>query len=312
MQDSPVIEWLLSGDVAIQYQVRRDLLGENPDTLDMRSLKARIAREGWGERFLSARRADGHWGLRFYQPKWTSSNYTLMDLRSLETPATPEIVESVCLIAQTEKSPDGGINPARSIAQSDVCINGMYLNYGCFFGVPESDLKSVVDFVLSQHMPDGGFNCRLNRSGAKHSSMHSTIQLLEGIHEYESHGYTYRCAELHAAAESSREFLLQHRLYKSDHTGETIHGDFLRLAYPWRWKYNVLRALDHFRAAQIPWDDRMQDALDVVNGKRRPDGRWPLQAAWPGQVHFKMEEGRKPSRWNTLIALRVLARFVQH
>lgn len=39
-----LIDWLLVGDVAIQYQVRRDLLaGERPDR------RARIAVESWGE-----------------------------------------------------------------------------------------------------------------------------------------------------------------------------------------------------------------------------------------------------------------------
>lgn len=307
--DTAVIDWLLSGDVSIQYQTRRDLLNENPMSDPMKALRSGIAAEGWGARFLSERRPDGHWGLRFYQPKWTSSNYTLMDLRLLECPATSEITESVRLIAEGEKSDDGGINPARSIAQSDVCINGMFLNYGCFFGVRETQIESVVDFVLGQVMPDGGFNCRSNRSGARHSSMHSTIQMLEGIHEYKTRGYTYRLDELLSVARSSREFLLQHRLYRSDHTGEVISKDFVRFAFPPRWKYNVLRALDHFRAAGIPWDERMADARGVVVEKRRSDGRWPLQAAWPGEVHFKMEEGRKPSRWNTLIALRVLQAY---
>lgn len=234
-----------------------------------------------------------------------------MDLRSLECPTTPEIAESIRIIARDEKSVDGGINPARSVAQSDVCINGMFLKYGCFFGVPQAEVTSVVDFVLGQVMPDGGFNCRKNRSGARHSSMHTTIHMLEGIHEYNVRGYHYRLEELMRVADSSREFLLKHRLYKSDHSGEIIHKDFLRFAFPPRWKYNVLQALDHFRVAGIPHDDRMNDALQVVQEKRRPDGTWPLQAAWPGQVHFKMEEGRKPSRWNTLIALRVLAAYAQ-
>lgn len=307
--DTVVIDWLLSGDVSVQYQTRRDLLDENPMSGPMQTLRSRIAAEGWGARFLSERRPDGHWGQRFYQPKWTSSNYTLMDLRLLECPVTLEITESVQLIAESEKSDDGGINPARSIARSDVCINGMFLNYGCFFGVRETQIESVVDFVLGQVMPDGGFNCRSNRSGARHSSMHSTIQILEGIHEYKTHGYTYRLDELLSVARSSREFLLRHRLYRSDHTGEVISKDFVRFAFPPRWKYNLLRALDHFRAAGIPWDDRMAEARGVVVEKRRSDGRWPLQAAWPGEVHFKMEEGRKPSRWNTLIALRVLKAY---
>lgn len=306
LMSSDPIDWLLGGDVSIQYQVRRDLQGADAASDGMRALRDRIAREGWGARFLAARGGHGHWGRAFYQPKWTSSNYTLLDLRTLEAPATPQISETIHAIVLQEKGSDGGIDPSRTIGRSDVCINGMFLNYACFYGEPEDGLRSVVDFVLSQVMPDGGFNCHMNRSGAYHSSMHSTISVLEGITEYEIGGYTYRIDELRSAAASSREFLLRHRLFKSDRTGEIIHKDFLRLAFPPRWKFNVLRALDHFRRAAVSWDERMTDALQVVVDKRRPDGLWPVQSAWPGQVHFRMEEPREPSRWNTLIAMRVL------
>lgn len=305
-----VVDWLLAGDVAIRYQTRRDLLGEDATSEDMQALRARILTEGWGARFLAARHAEGHWGRGFYQPKWTSSNYSLLDLKSLCPPRdNPLIRESIHQIALNEKSEDGGVNPARTIPQSDVCVNGMFLSYACYFGEPVESLVSVVDFVLDQQMEDGGFNCEKNRHGARHSSMHSTIQLLEGIHEYDAAGYTYRVDELKAAARASREFLLRHRLFRSDRTGETIHRDFLRLSFPPRWKYSVLRALDHFRAAGVPWHDRMSDALEVVVSRRRRDGRWPLQAPWPGQVHFPMEEAGRPSRWNTLIALRILKTY---
>jgi hypothetical protein len=45
-------------------------------------------------------------------------------------------------------------------------------------------------------MPDGGFNCRTTRSGAKHSSLHSTISVLEGLAEFIKSGHTYRKAEI--------------------------------------------------------------------------------------------------------------------
>ena len=127
--------------------------------------------------------------------------------------------------------------------------------------------------------------------------------------EYDRNGYSYRIEDLLKAAARSREFILVHRLFKSDRTGQVIHKDMLRLAFPPRWKYNILRALDCFQAARMPWDDRMGDAIAVLKSKRLRDGRWPLQAAHPGAVHFVMEEAGKPSRLNTLAALRVLRAY---
>jgi hypothetical protein len=296
-----VLDWLLAGDVSIRYQTHRDLFDEHrPD------LQARIATEGWGARFLAARNPDGSWGRGFYQPKWISSHYTLLDLKTLNVaPDEARIRQSVDKIVQEEIASDGGVNPAKTIAQSDVCVNGMFLNYACYFGQPEATLRSIVDFILEQRMTDGGFNCRKNRSGARHSSLHSTLSVLEGIQEYAAHGYAYRLAELQQAAEDGREFILQHQLFKSDRTGEIIHKRFLSLAFPPRWKYNVLRALDYFQAAGVPWDERMRAAMDLLHVKQRKDGRWPQQAAHPGQVHFVMEPAGGPGRWNTLLALRV-------
>jgi len=147
------LRWLLDGDVALQYQVQRDLLG-----VDRPDLQARIATEGWGARFLGARHPNGHWGLRFYQPKWISSHYTLLDLRHLcLAPGHPQVLETINLILEQSKDAQGSINPRRiPIAPSDVCINGMFLNYACYFGVKAKPLPSVIDYLIDQHMPDGG------------------------------------------------------------------------------------------------------------------------------------------------------------
>jgi hypothetical protein len=300
-----LIAWLLDGDVALQYQVYRDLLGqERPD------LRARIATEGWGKQFLATRQPAGHWGRGFYQPKWTSTHYTLLDLRHLcIAPDHVLISESVAYVLTHHKGADGGVNPARSIPQSDVCVAGMALNYACYFGAAPELLASVVDYILAQQLADGGFNCERDRFGAWHSSLHSTISVLEGILEYGRHGQAYRAAELEQAAAEAREFILQHRLYRSDRTGQVINPRFLLLSYPSRWFYDILRALDYFRDAGVAYDPRMQDALDALKAKRRQDGTWPLQAKHPGQVHFDMETPGQPSRWNTLRALRVLQHF---
>lgn len=302
-----LLNWLLEGDVAIQYQVCRDLLDEErPD------LQARIATEGWGAQFLSARRPEGHWGRGFYQPKWISTHYTLLDLKHLgSAPDHPQIRESIHHILAHHKAADGGVNPAKTIKTSDVCVNGMFLNYAAYFGIPGEPLHSIIDFLVEVQMADGGFNCEFNRQGAVHSSLHSTISVLEGIGEYLANGYAYRAAELDVVARQAQEFILRHRLFRSDHTGAIISPRFLLLSYPSRWFYDILRALDYFRSIGAAYDPRMQDALDVLWQKRRKDGTWPVQAKHPGQTHFDMEILGQPSRWNTLRALRVLRHFPQ-
>lgn len=305
MNEQQIIAWLLEGDVSIQYQVQKDLFGN-----DRKDLQNKIANQGWGKHFLSKRNLTGHWGKRFYQPKWTSSHYTLLDLKNLcITPDNPVIKKSIEIILQNEKAGDGGILPIGKTELTDLCINGMFLNYASYFKTDERDLKSVVDCILAQVMPDGGFNCRSNRFQTVHSSLHTTISVLEGITEYEMNGYTYNIAALQKAKESAIEFILLHQLFLSDRTGKIINKDFLKLTYPCRWRYDVLRALDYFQHSETKWDERMNPAINVILKKRNKDSTWNVQAKHPGQVHFDMEKAGKPSRWNTLRVLRVFKHF---
>lgn len=307
MVHNETISWLLEGDVAIRYQTYRDLLGVTKP-----KLQQKIANHGWGLQFLTNQKSNGHWGLGFYQPKWTSSHYTLLDLKNLAIQSDlPAISTIIHMILREEKGEDGGINPGKTVSKSDVCINGMFLNYATYFGADPSDLESVVDYILSQQLPDGGFNCQLSRKGATHSSLHSTISVVEGIREYAHHGYEYRLEALEKAELESREFMLEHRLYKSDKTGKIIDNRMTMLSYPCRWRYDILRALEYFQVAGADFDDRMEDAIELLKSKQRKDQTWPVQQKHPGKTHFDMEQTGKSSRWNTLRALKVLKHFSQ-
>ena len=105
MTEREIVEWLLEGDVAIEYQARRDLLGEQcPD------LQRRIGEEGWRVRVLSFRKSDGTWGRGFSQPKWTSSHYTLLGLRTLELPANNPMARAK---NETSREATGAGEPSR-------------------------------------------------------------------------------------------------------------------------------------------------------------------------------------------------------
>ncbi|HEX3508172.1 MAG TPA: hypothetical protein VHW94_07255, partial [Candidatus Dormibacteraeota bacterium] len=86
-----------------------------------------------------------------------------------------------------------------------------------------------------------------------------------------------------------------------------IDPTWATFSYPAGWYYDVLRGLDYLRAAGAGPDERWGEAIDLVESKRDADGRWLLENRHPGRLHFAMDEGEgRPSRWNTLRALRVL------
>lgn len=90
--------------------------------------------------------------------------------------------------------------------------------------------------------------------------------------------------------------------------GEIVDPAWLQFSFPVRWHYDVLRGLEYFRSAGGRPDARLSEAIELVRSKQQPDGTWLLENTYPGRVHFTLEEGDgRPSRWNTLRALRALA-----
>lgn len=295
--------WLLAGDPAIRWQVLRDLCGE-PEPV-WRAEQDRVVTEGWGARLLGFQDEWGRWTPRFYGHKWISTTYSLMLLRRMGLPAGhPGAVQSCLLLLDEGQRDDGGIDPSTSLHRSEACITGMTLGLLAWFGVDDDRREGLVEFLLTHQLGDGGWNCEWDR-GATHSSFHTTTNVLEGLREYGVDGGG-RAAATEAAEARGREFLLEHHLYRSHRTGGIVDQRMLRLSFPPRWRHDVLRGLDYFRSAAAPADERLSDGVAVLIGKRRRDGRWPLQQRYPGRTWFEMERVDEPSRWNTLRALRVL------
>lgn len=290
--------WLLDGDPSIRWQVLRDLR-DAPEAV-WQAERALVATEGWGARLLAHRDHTGRWTPRLYGRKWISTTYTLLLLRQLGLPPDNAEARASCALFLDEGLwHDGGMNLSATQRCSETCVTGFALGLLSYFEVADPRRDRLVDYLLREQLPDGGWNCQRDR-GATHSSFHTTANVLDGLRD---HG---GCEEAEARG---REFLLEHRLYRSHRTGAVVDPALLRLTFPPRWRYDVLRALDHFRAAAAVWDVRLADALDVVRSKRRPDGRWVLQRPHPGTVWFELERTGEPSRWNTLRALRVLRWF---
>jgi hypothetical protein len=307
-----VIRWLLGGDPAIRWQVLRDLTGASQGTVARE--RARVARDGWGARLLARQGPGGTWGggkssdRGLYSPKWTSTTYTLLLLRDCGLPAGNRQARRGCkLLLDGGLQPDGGINYgtwAKWTRRGETCVSGMVLSILSAFAYDDDRLETVVGHLLGEQMPDGGWNCQRSE-GATHASVHTTISVLEGLRLYELHRGR-RLRAVREAQQRGREFLLVHRLFRSHRTGAVIKPLFTRFAFPPRWHYDVLRALDYFQSVDAPRDDRLAEAIDLVRQARREDGRWPLHHAYKGKTYFQMERVGAPSRWNTLRALRVL------
>lgn len=303
-----ITAWLLSGDVSLQYQVRLNLLGN--DDSNLTELRNRIAGEGWGKAILDCQKSDGDWGMKYYQPKWTSTHYTLLDLMHLGiAPDTPGPRFAVDKVIKQYLGEDGGLYFLSLSDRTDDCVVAMFLQAAVYFNAEESALNRMADFLLGKVMDDGGWNCRLDWGGAVHSSVHTTISSLEALHLFRKSHPAYRWKEITEALDSGEEFLLEHQLCRSHQTGEVMDMRMLRFSWPTRWYFDVLRGLEYFARAGRLRDSRLSWAMEQLIGKRRKDGCWPVQNRHPGKTHIQMEKTGGASRWNTYRALKVLQSF---
>jgi hypothetical protein len=311
-----VPDWLLDSDPAIRWQVLRDLAGAPPDVVAAE--RARVATEGWGARLLDLQDEDGQWAGGACFPEhslnwraenqgqpWTATLPTLQLLHDFGVDARADGVRRA--VAQVrdhcrwehagQRFFNGEVEP---------CINGRTVTLGTYFGtdVDGIDVDRVVTRLVGEQLEDGGWNCEAE-NGSVRSSFATTINVLEGLLAHERAGGG--TADALAARRRGEEYLLERKLFRRKSTGEVVNPAWLQFSFPVRWHYDVLRALEYFRTVGEVPDARMGEAIDLLRSKRQPDGTWLLENTHPGAVHFALEDGDgRPSRWNTLRALRVL------
>jgi hypothetical protein len=324
-----VVNWLLDSDPAVRWQVMRDLTGAPDDVANAE--RARVATEGWGARLLALQQPSGQWPFstptfgsieaeQWWQslspaqhgtlfPAGTSTTWSLALLRAFGVdPASPAARHAVTRVkdnVQWEHDAEpffaGEVEP---------CINGRTVALGAYFGV---DTAPVVQRLLGEQMEDGGWNCE-QENGSVRGSFHSTIDVLEGLLEYEQNAGAD--SDVTNARLRGHDYLLERRMFRRRSTGQPVELDGMTdappawtgFSFPFYWHYDVLRGLDYLRAAGAAPDDRAAEAVELVRAKQSEDGRWPLENPHPGELHFAIDDGEgKPSRWNTLRALRVLA-----
>ena len=305
-----VIRWLLDSDPSIRWQAMRDLTDASDE--EVAAERARVATEGAGARLLALQGADGSWGGAAWNRGWDSTMHVLSLLRELGLdPASAEARRAVDLVRDrvtwrgwdwdgTWRGWDWDGTPFFA-GEVEPCINGQVAASGAYFG---QDVQRIVDRLLGEQLPDGGWNCEA-ANGSTRSSFNTTICVLEALLEYELAGGN--SAAVTEARLRGQEYLLERRLLRRRTTGEIVDPAWTRFSFPTWWHYDVLRGLEYLRRAGATPDERVAEAIELVESKRDGDGRWPLENQHPGTMAVEVDEGEgRPSRWNTLRALRVL------
>jgi hypothetical protein len=307
-----VMDWLLDSDPALRWQVLRDLTDAKPDVVAAE--RARVHTEGWGARLLALRDPDGQWagGACFPgdfrgdfsngQP-WTSTFPSLSLLREFGVDPFADVVRDAVELVRKNCRWEHAGQPFFD-GEVEPCINGRTAAIGAYFNL---NVEEIITRLLGEQLEDGGWNCEVE-NGSVRSSFDTTMCVLDGLLAYEHE--TGGSPESVAARVRGEQYLLDRRLYRRLSTGEVANPDWLNFTFPSWWHYDVLRALDHFRATGSDPYALLEEGIELVRSKQQPDGTWLAGPAHPGAMHFPVEEKEgTPSRWNTLRALRVLTWF---
>lgn len=310
-----VIDWMLDSDPALRWQVLRDLA--DAPAGEVAAERARVATGGLGARLLALQGADGRWGGAAWNRGWDSTMHALLLLRDLGLdPACAEARRAVGLVRDRVTwrgcgPPECDDNPFFA-GEVEPCINGQVAAAGAYFG---QDVRGIVDRLLGEQLPDGGWNCEAE-NGSTRSSFNTTICVLEALLAHEQAAGAG--PDVTAARLRGEDYLLARRLFHRRSTGEVIAHDrkggasWTSFAFPTWWHYDVLRGLEYLRSAGVTPDARVAEAIELVQAKRGSDGRWPLDTRYPGAMPVEIDAGEgQPSRWNTLRALRVLRWYEQ-
>jgi hypothetical protein len=309
-----ITNWLLDSDPALRWQVERDLL-DRPDPV-WSATRAKVATEGFGARLLALQDPDGQWAGGAYFPggfefgaaedegqPWTATTHSLNSLREWGVDAAALGDTAARLAANSRWEYD---NLPYWGGEVDCCINSWTLSNGLWLG---ADVDGIVDWFLTHQRSDGGWNCEWV-NGSVRSSFPSTLNTLRGLLDYER--VTGDRERVLAARRAGEEYLLVRGLYRRLSTGEPFIPWALHVAYPFRWFYSALNAVDYFRAASLhdgtPPDERMADAIEHIRARRTAEGTWLQGRRHPGQVWFEVDvDAGEPSKWLTFYATRVLA-----
>jgi hypothetical protein len=308
-------QWLLDSDPSIRWQVMRDLIAAPAD--EIAAERGKILTQGWGAQLLALQGTDGSWAGTAWNHGWDSTMHVLTLLR--EMGLDPQSNQARSAISKVHdqvhwmgwdwdgswKGTDFVGNPFFA-GEVEPCINGQVMACGAYFG---QDCQHILDRLLAEQLSDGGWNCEA-ANGSTRSSFNTTICVLEALLEYELAGGNNQ--EVTESRLRGQEYLLERRMFRRLSTGEAITDrdggqDWTRFAFPTWWHYDVLRGLEYLRRADAAPDERVAEAIELVESKRDSNGRWPLEVQYTGTMPVEMGEREgQPSRWNTLRALRVL------
>jgi hypothetical protein len=311
----PVLTWLLEkSEPAARYLTSHDLVVPRPSERALARLRAAVPEQGWAAKILGRQRQGSYWATKktCYLPKFSATIWQLQVLADFGlTRRDPRIANAVELWFDLHLADDGGYTPwsrkeaaqywrthfrrrASFMNNGHLCTTGNMVRSLIRLGyLRDERVQSAIRWLLKTQYWDGGWDCFGREAG--------TIDAWEAMSGLAEIPPDRRSQEVKAALALGAEFFLERRLL---HEGPRFERWYW-LRYPWHYHYDVLVGLDFLTALGHGKDPWMAEALDHLESKRLPDGRWALDHTNGNMV---VESRGKPSKMITFLATRALVR----
>jgi hypothetical protein len=318
-KDLTVLDWLLEDDQpAVRYRALVDLLDRKGSDPEVRSTRAKIPRVGWAYDQLRSQGPKGFWeprepkGVRewfqfMYYPTYTATNWRALVLSDLGLEASnPRIKKLADLIFDYKLRLSSPFN----FFYEEMCISANTARMMTRFGYADDHrVRKLYDWLLEDQREDGGWNCSQGTPG--------TLDVWEPLAAFAALPKSKRSPKMEAAIARGAEFYLERKLFKEGGP----YAPWLRFHYPNHYYYDVLIGLDLMTGLGFGADPRLRPALKILEEKRQRNGAWLMDRlhpdVGPGPAYRSYKENVKPlviekpgrpSKWITLMALRVLKR----
>ncbi len=321
----PTLEWLLEPrDPSVRFHALVDLLGRSSRDEDVVATRKRIRNYGTVRKTLAGQTREGYWRPKetCYRPKWTSAVWPLVLLGEMGAEVDPAIKAEFERFFDLHQAETGAfVCPSKLETKGkrwdEPCLTGNMIRTLATFGYGDDlRVKKAIAWLPKHQLEDGGWNCDYPEKKVKHSSFMSTVEPLWAYSEIPRQKWT---RSMKRSIDRGAEFLLMHRVYKSDnHHWKEIYPFFTALHFPMYYFYDVLHGLRVLTKLEYSDDERIEDATHLLLSKRSPRGTWNLEGDWfrEGDFFYPSGKGRKapvsiekigqPSKWITLNAYRVL------
>lgn len=277
-----------------RYRIAVGVKGFAEQSREVVQLRLDVKESSRIQTMLAARDSDGRFPWHAYQ-KFNGSFWVFLVLADMGYPVGDE-----SLIPLRDQMLEWLFDPRR--LKAIPLINGRWRRCACQeggavfsslrLGLVDSRVEQLVQMLLKWQWSDGGWNCDKHPDAA-HSSFHESCIPLRALNAF---WLASGDASVKAARDRAAERFLSRFLYKNPATGKAIKPEFTKPAYPAYWHYDFLYGLRAMAECGLIDDPRCQDALDLLESKRLPDGGFGAEAKYYQYSH-EVKTGRSLVDW---------------